>query len=141
LFQGQISSKSESPEREKMNVEKRILVVEDDPDGQALVTHILEYLNHPLDVVGDAEQASRYLFDDARVYQAVIIDLGLPGRDGWSLLAEIRGNEYTYGLHCIAVTAFHTSKVREETVKAGFNAYFSKPLDVMGFAKVLESLS
>jgi CheY-like chemotaxis protein len=123
-----------------MNKSQRILVVEDDPDGQDVVAHILGHINFPIDVADDAEQASRYLFDPAKSYQAVIIDLALPGRDGWELLAEIKGDPRTQNLPCIAVTAFHTARVREDAIKAGFLAYFSKPIDAMTFARELEAL-
>jgi CheY-like chemotaxis protein len=119
---------------------RRILVVEDDPDGQALVAHVLQYLNLPIDVVGDAEQALTCLLDSDVTYRAVIVDLALPGRDGWELLADIQGNAKTSRLPCVAVTAFHTSKIREEAIRAGFVAYFSKPIDATSFARELEAL-
>lgn len=117
-----------------------ILIVEDDPDGQAMVSHVVGYMNIPHDVVGDAEKAIQKLNESGEQYQAVIIDLALPGKDGWELLAEIRDNPETERLTCIAVTAFHTSKTREEALRAGFDAYFSKPLDATHFARELETL-
>lgn len=117
-----------------------ILIVEDDPDGQVLVSHVVGHLNMQHDVVGDAENAMSRLFESGDTYQAVIIDLALPGKDGWELLETIRSNPRTEALTCVAVTAFHTSKTREEALRAGFNAYFPKPLDVTGFARELESL-
>lgn len=123
-----------------MNSNQRILVVEDDLDGQALVAHILEYLNFPIDLANDAEQAAEYLFNSGTIYQAVIIDLALPGKDGWELLSQIRSEPATASIPCIAVTAFHTSKVREEALRSGFSVYFSKPLDATVFAHELEVL-
>jgi len=117
-----------------------ILIVEDDPDGQALVSHVIGHLNIPHEVVGDAEKALNMLFDAEQDFQAVIIDLALPGKDGWELLADIRNNPATASLTCVAVTAFHTSKTREDALRFGFDAYFSKPLDPTRFARELESL-
>lgn len=117
-----------------------ILIVEDDPDGQALVSHVIGHLNIPHDVVGDAEKAVKKLFESGESYQAVIIDLALPGKDGWELLADIRDNAETANLMCVAVTAFHTSKTREDALRAGFDAYFSKPLDATHFSRELASL-
>lgn len=117
-----------------------VLIVEDDPDGQALVSHVIGHLNIPHQVVGDAERASKLLFESGDMYQAVIIDLALPGKDGWELLADIRENPDTTNLTCIAVTAFHTSKIRDEALRAGFNAYFSKPLDAVYFAQELGTI-
>jgi len=117
-----------------------ILIVEDDPDGQALVSHVVGHLNIPHEVVGDAEKAQTMLSQSGQNFQAVIIDLALPGKDGWELLAEIRSNPATARLTCVAVTAFHTSKTREDALNAGFDAYFAKPLDATRFARELESL-
>jgi CheY-like chemotaxis protein len=118
----------------------RILVVEDDPDGQAVVAHILQSLKMPIDVASDAEEAGQYLFDSGTVYQAIIIDLALPGKDGWELLSQILNDPNTAGIPCIAITAFHTSKMREEALRAGFTAYFSKPLDATSFARQLTAI-
>lgn len=117
-----------------------ILIVEDDPDGQALVSHVVGHLNIPHEVVGDAEKAQNRLFNSGQIFQAVIIDLALPGKDGWELLADIRNNPETANLTCVAVTAFHTSKTREEALHSGFDAYFAKPLDATRFARELETL-
>lgn len=117
-----------------------ILIIEDDPDGQAMVAHVVNYLDIPHDVASDGETAIEYLLDSERSYQAVIIDLALPGKDGWEVLADIRENSDTKDLLCIAVTAFHTSKIREETIRAGFDAYFPKPLDATQFSRALAEL-
>lgn len=117
-----------------------ILIVEDDPDGQVLVSHVVGHLNIPHHVVGDAEKAMDLLFKSNETYQAVIIDLALPEKNGWDLLAAIRANAATADLLCFAVTAFHTSKTRDEALRKGFNAYFPKPLDANHFAQELASL-
>lgn len=117
----------------------RILVVEDDPDGQAVVAHVLEYLHYPIDIANNTDEAIAYLAEHGDEYKAAIIDLALPGRDGWELLSEIKGVPTTAELPCIAVTAFHSSKTREEALHAGFAAYFPKPIEATSFARELEA--
>ena len=123
-----------------MSDQNRILLVEDDPDGQAVVAHVLTYLDYPIDVAGDADEAMAYLSQHMGEYRAAIIDLALPGRDGWDLLGEIKGTPETAEIPCIAVTAFHSSKTREDALTAGFVAYFSKPLEASSFARELEAI-
>jgi CheY-like chemotaxis protein len=118
----------------------RILLVEDDPDGQAVVAHVLGYLSYPIDIADNAEDALVYLTERHGEYRAAIIDLALPGRDGWELLSEIKGTPATAKLPCIAVTAFHSSKIREEALQAGFVAYFPKPLEATAFAREFEAI-
>jgi CheY-like chemotaxis protein len=117
-----------------------ILIVEDDPDGQALVSHVIGYLNIPFEVAGDAERALNILEASGQAFQVVIIDLALPGKNGWELLSAVRSNPPIAHLNCLAVTAFHTSKVRQDALRFGFDAYFSKPLDVTGFTHELKLL-
>lgn len=50
------------------------------------------------------------------------------------------GNPETADLPCVAVTAYHTSKLREDAISAGFTAYFAKPIDATTFARRLEEL-
>lgn len=118
----------------------RILVVEDDLDGQALMSTLLEHLSVPVDVASNVAEAEQYLFQSENQYQAVIIDLALPDKDGWQLLAEIQADERTRAVPCIAVTAFHNSKLREDAIVAGFMAYFPKPIDSTTFLRELASI-
>lgn len=115
----------------------RILVVEDDPDGQEVLATILEHLNISMDAAGDGAQAEQLLFQSGIRYDAVILDLALPDKDGWEILSEIQATPPTANLPCIAITAYHTSKLREDAFKAGFVAYFPKPLDSTAFAQDL----
>lgn len=117
-----------------------ILIVEDDPDASSLVSHIVHHLKMSYETVPDAELALNKLYTSGNRYRAVIIDIALPGKDGWELLKYIRTQPVTESLICIAVTAYHTSKTREQAVLSGFNAYFPKPLDATHFARELSTL-
>jgi CheY-like chemotaxis protein len=115
-----------------------VLIVEDDEDGQEVVATLLRHLNISLDIAANAAEAERFLFQSNNSYNAAIIDLALPDKDGWQILSEILANPSTANIPCIAVTAFHTSKLREDAIMAGFNAYFPKPIDGTGFMRQLE---
>ncbi|MCC6612466.1 MAG: response regulator [Anaerolineae bacterium] len=117
-----------------------LLVVEDDPDGQEVVATILTHLNISIDVTATAEEAESQLFGSNQAYDGVIIDLALPGKDGWQLLSEIREDAKFAHVPCVAVTAYHTSKLREQALTHGFNAYFAKPLDATAFSRALEEI-
>ena len=115
-----------------------ILVVEDEPDGQEVITGILSYHAIRSNIVGSAEEALSSLKDNQ--YDGAIIDLFLPGMDGLRLLKEIRYNPDTLSLPCVAITAYHTSAVRQEAIKSGFDDYFPKPLDERKFATTVTKL-
>jgi CheY-like chemotaxis protein len=97
-------------------------------------------MNIPHEVVGSAEHAATHLIRANGNYRAVIIDLALPGKDGWGLLADIQSNATTIELPCIAITAYHTSALREQALRAGFTAYFAKPIEATSFARSLAVL-
>lgn len=118
----------------------RMLVVEDDPDGQEVVAHILGYMNFQFDVANDGDEAIAYLQQAGASYNAVLIDLALPGKDGWQVLHEIQANPETAHIPCLAVTGYHSSKMRDEAIKAGFVAYFAKPIDATSFTRQLEAI-
>ncbi|CAG1008684.1 MAG: response regulator [Anaerolinea sp.] len=118
----------------------RILVVEDDSDGQEVMATLLGHLNIATDIASDASEAEQFLSQSGDAYSAAIIDLALPDKDGWQVLAGILANPQTASLPCIAVTAFHTSKLREDAILAGFKAYFPKPIDGTRFLRELESI-
>lgn len=120
--------------------EWRVLVVEDDPDGQEMVATILEHMDFEVDTADDGEEASQILFETDATYNAIVVDLSLPGKDGWELLSEIRQHHQTHQIPCIAVTAFHNSKLREQALQAGFTAYFAKPLDASELGDILNRL-
>lgn len=118
----------------------QILVIEDDADGQEMMKTLLGHLNLSADVAGDGAEAEQFLFRSGKTYNAAIIDLALPDKDGWQILAQIQSNERTAALPCIAVTAYHTSKLREDAIMAGFKSYFPKPLDGTAFLRELQSI-
>lgn len=116
----------------------RILTIEDDPDGQEVVGVILRYHNITTDIVSSGEEALSVLNNGG--YTGVIIDLHLPGIDGWSLLSAIRQRPATANLPCVAITAYHTDDLALKAIEAGFQAYFPKPLEATSFVRELERI-
>lgn len=116
----------------------RVLVVEDEPDGQDVVAQLLDIYKISTDATGTAEEALTWLEQTA--YTAAIIDLNLPGMDGIELVRQIRAHEVLGSLPCIAITAYHTSAVKQQAVASGYDAYFAKPLDDTAFVRELERI-
>ena len=117
---------------------QRMLIVEDNADGQEVVARILRHHRIDFDVASTAEAALGLLADTT--YDAAIIDLALPVMDGWSLLKTIRQNADTVSLPCIAVTAYHSVELVERAFIEGFTAYFPKPIDTTSFVRELDAI-
>ena len=115
-----------------------VLVVEDDPDGQEVVARMLKQVRVEVDVIGTAEDAWEML--KVGNYAGAIIDLALPGQDGFQLLNAIRQDDQLKGLRCIAVTAFHTPELKHDALHNGFDGYFAKPLNRTLFLGAVEDI-
>ena len=113
-----------------------VLVVEDDPDGQEVVSRILRHHKITADVAATAEEAIGLL--NSNQYNLAIIDLALPEADGWELMQSIKSMPDIAEMPCVAVTGFHSADLAVKAIKQGFAAYFPKPLDATSFVRELE---
>ena len=118
---------------------KTVLVVEDDPDGRELLARMLFRANVSVELTGTAEDALSILSADE--HAIIVIDLALPGMDGFALVKSIREQDQFSKLPCLAITAFHTPTLKQRVMQSGFDGYFAKPLDDQRFiAKIQEIL-
>ena len=115
--------------------DRRVLLVEDDPDGQEVVTRLLRHAHYTVEAALTAEDALVML--DKQRYALAIVDLALPNLSGWELLQIIRARPDATPLPCVAVTAFHSPEVAIKAIAAGFRAYFPKPVDPPSFVDEL----
>ncbi len=102
----------------------KVLVVDDEPDVRALVSTALGYAQDQAEVVeaGDGEEALR-LIRSARP-DIVVLDLALPGRDGFSVLGELR-RESTLPVIVLTARGLEHDKIRG--LELGADDYMTKP--------------
>ncbi len=118
---------------------KTVLVVEDDRDGREVLSRMLMRANLAVELTGTAEDALHVL--SAQDHAAVVIDLALPGIDGFELLKRIRSRDAPVNaLPCLAITAFHTPVLKQRAMREGFDGYFAKPLDDRRFVDKLNAI-
>ena len=67
----------------------------------------------------------------------VLMDIQLPGRDGFALLQEIRKSPLP-GVRVIALTAHAMTGDRERALDAGFDGYITKPIDIRNFPEQVQ---
>jgi two-component system, cell cycle response regulator DivK len=115
---------------------KRVLLVEDNVDNFELVRFLLERAG--FEVLGgrDGQQA----LDVARkeLPDLILMDLSLPGIDGWTAGRELKADPATAQIPLLALTAHTLPGDRKRTMESGFNGYISKPIDVVRFAEMIE---
>ena len=109
----------------------RVLVVDDDSDSRDVVRMVLE---HGGAIVSCAESAANALVQCVEagcVYDVLISDLAMPGRDGLWLVRELKRQAVAQGrpLRAIALTAHAQREVQARAIDAGFDACLTKPFD------------
>ncbi|GLS24596.1 response regulator [Marinibactrum halimedae] len=105
----------------------KILVVEDNPDNQKLVSWILEDEGYEYKCAATGEE-SLSLVDEER-FDMVLMDISLPGMDGKETTRKMRERSNLKGLPIIAVTAHAIKGERESILESGVNGLITKPID------------
>jgi CheY-like chemotaxis protein len=117
---------------------KRVLVVEDDATTRDMLTRL--FLYHSVHVVASSNGEEVLGILKHFTPDIIIIDLALPGMDGWTLLNHLKGQQKLAHVPMVAITAFHTDALKREAGDVGFDAYYSKPLNVNSLPAELEQL-
>ena len=127
-----------------------ILLVEDNPDDEALTLRALKknHIVNDVVVARDGVEALEYLFgtgahagrDLAEMPQVVLLDLNLPRIGGLEVLKRVREDERTKFLAVVVLTS---SKEDEDLLKSyslGANSYVRKPVDFAQFTEAVKTL-
>lgn len=117
---------------------QRVLVVEDSPVIQRLIDMTLKSGGFEVEFSDSGteglEMAKTCLHD------IVVLDIGLPGLDGWQVLQALRENEPTRDLPVIVLTAHGRARVQEEADSKGANLALSKPFNPVDFREAVSAL-
>ena len=129
---------------------KTILLVEDSPDDIALAQAAFRRsrLQHQIVIAEDGHEALAYLHrlgphaDRAPgVPDLVLLDLALPGIDGFEVLRQIRGDQRTRLMPVVMLTSSVEKRDIATSYRLGANSYIQKPLDFGEFELVIEQLA
>jgi CheY-like chemotaxis protein len=102
-----------------------ILIADDYDDNRELLRLMLETEGYRIREARNGREALAAAREEAPFL--ALIDLSMPSLDGWGLLRELRADERTRLVPCVAVTAFAANQDRLRALEAGFDAYISKP--------------
>jgi two-component system, response regulator len=120
----------------------RVLIVEDDPDGEALLLRELQktQLHEYVKVIADGKQATEYLTNiDAHCEElvAIFLDLSLTTNSGLMVLESVRSNDRIRHLPVIVMTSSNSSAELEECEKMGVLSFVQKPITFKAFTKAI----
>lgn len=115
-------------------VRRRVLVVEDNLDTVHTLARVLQEMGHVVDYAINGYAAMEL----ARRFKPdfILLDLGLPGMDGFELCRRLKREEGMANARFVAITGYAQDEYRERSKAAGFDLHLTKPLD----PRVLERL-
>lgn len=130
--------------------ERTILLVEDNPDHEALTMRALRKagLANPVVVARDGAEALDFLFgtgtyagrDVSDLPQTVLLDLKLPKVDGLEVLQRMRADDRTRLIPVVVLTSSDEEKDLVTSYKYGANSYIRKPVDFVQFVEATRQL-
>jgi CheY-like chemotaxis protein len=106
---------------------QRILIADDNAVSRELAREILEPAGYDVLEAADGREA----LATARMWipDVILLDIQMPGLDGYAVLSELRRDPRLWFVRVIAVTAYAMQKDRERAQAAGFDGYLTKPVN------------
>jgi CheY-like chemotaxis protein len=105
----------------------RVLVVENEPDTAMSFAMLLDLYGFEAHVVPDGPAALRAVQADPP--DVVLLDIGMPGMDGWQLAEQIRGQKNMKTPFLIAITGYGTMADQLHSTESGIDLHLVKPVD------------
>jgi two-component system, cell cycle response regulator DivK len=107
---------------------RTILVAEDNSVNRELIREMLEAWGFRVLEAFDGQQALETI--KAEHPDLVLMDIQMPGEDGFSVVGKIRSDREVAAIPILALTAYAMRGDSEKALSAGFNAYITKPIDM-----------
>ncbi len=115
---------------------RRVLVVDDNLDAAESTAAFLRLEGHEVKTVGDGNEALASLHVFAP--HVIVLDIGLPGLDGYAVARQLRERGDTSHTLLIAMTGYGQREDRERAIAAGFDYHFVKPTDPRVIQRAIE---
>ena len=116
----------------------RILIVEDNDKNLKLVRDVLQAKGYTTLEAGTAEDGLAIARDEAP--DLILMDIQLPGMSGIEALKALRADPATAALPVVAVTASVMQQDRQEIMRAGFDAFIEKPINLRGLLDTVQKV-
>jgi CheY-like chemotaxis protein len=115
---------------------KRVLLIEDSRDAREMFRLLLERAGHSVYEAEDGYRGLELL--DREHPDVAIIDIGLPGLDGYQVARRIRARPNGHAMLLVALTGYGSLCDHEHSVEAGFDHHLVKPVDVDELGRLLD---
>ncbi len=114
-----------------------VLIVEDNPNNRMIMRDMMEVQGHrtleAVDGPAGLDMAVKHRPD------LILMDVQLPGMDGYEVTRRLKAHDDTKGIPIIAVTSFAMKGEEDRARQAGCDAYLSKPIDIHKLVETVKS--
>jgi len=117
---------------------RRVLIADDNRDAAESLAMLLQMEGHEVTAVHDGRDALSAF--GAVEPEVALLDIGMPGLNGYEVAREIRRNARGRSVMLIAVTGWGQDKDKARALAAGFNHHFTKPIDPQRLNELLRSV-
>ena len=116
----------------------KLLIIDDDPEFRLLISHRLRAKTVTAIAAADVIQAIRLVREQRP--DIIMLDIELPGGDGFLILERLKGNRLFSTIPVIIVTARDPAQVEEKALHGGAAAVLHKPVDCEGLMTIMEQV-
>lgn len=115
-----------------------VLVIEDSASVRRLIEVCLRVLDVRISAVSDGTTGIAAIKD--ALPDVVVLDIGLPGLDGWEVLTQLRADPATEHLKVLVLTAHAQPEMADRAAKGGADAFMTKPFRPLDLREQVEKL-
>ncbi|MDJ0790319.1 MAG: response regulator [Acidimicrobiia bacterium] len=119
-------------------MEQRVLVIEDSASVRRLIEVCLRVLGVEVSSAADGVGGLDAIKDHRP--DAVVLDIGLPGLDGWEVLRRIRNDHETASIKVLVLTAHAQPEMADKAAKGGADSFMTKPFRPLDLRVQVEKL-
>jgi CheY-like chemotaxis protein len=129
------ASRSEERPLRPSGIGSRVMVVDDNVELAVGLARLLKLLGHDVKIAHDGTTAR----ESARLFrpEIVLLDIGLPGLDGYQVAAQLRQEGYGRSARLIAITGYGHEEDRARSREAGFDHHLVKPIEFRSLVTLL----
>jgi CheY-like chemotaxis protein len=106
----------------------KVLLIEDNDDGREMMATMLASFGYAVVQAGDGLEGVRVAC--AERPDVALVDIGLPGIDGYEVARRLRQEAATHGIRLIALTGYGLEEDQRRVLEAGFDLHLVKPVEL-----------
>ncbi|MCD2518731.1 response regulator [Massilia sp. G4R7] len=114
----------------------RVLLVDDNVDAMEMMSFLLAEMGYETQMTSDASQIEELV--QRHQPQVIVLDIGLPGVDGYEVARRLKKNPAMSGIRLVAHTGYGSPEDRRRAQEAGFDAHLVKPAELADLENALK---